>query len=483
MPDALLVYAIGALWACAAWRPAAFVTLLFAAAPWMGLFVQYRYQLDAYKIGLLLLPALFFACITRNVKLRAGEMPWPLVALIAYACLLTVWQLWTSEASTFQTVHSTPFNERMTASGVLFVLRVLGFLAVTSVCLTPGVRSRCASVYVGSVLILAVFGIVQELAYVVTGRFLTFIMRDGIFGNFNETAGAVNLGGLSLMRIYSFSREPKDFALFCLPAIALLIAQSSTSITNRQRTVVGFKLLVILTAGALTFSSSFFILLPAVILATFMVRLNLRASLRPLRQLRWIWALVAVLPLIAAASQERVLGRFGTWDDLLQVSRERPALAFMADNTPRWFAGFGVGSQAFFLPSYMPGEYANFIYKSGATAGVDSFFMALLLDLGLIGALLFLAFVARLLKRSGNQAAFPYRAAFVATLLSGIPFQVDLRSGVLWLFAGLLWASLADRSHLTLGFLAKNRPVNFGFSVPHTQAGFTRTSSVRLVDR
>ncbi len=451
------ILAVATLWFCAALRPATFVTLLFAAAPWVGLFVQYGYQLDIHKIGLLLLPVLFLSCIAQGLRLRVNKIPWPLIALVGYACLLTIWQLWSSEVLAFESVSASPFKETMMASGSLFVLRALSFLAVASICLTPRRRNRCASAYVGSVLVLALFGIAQELAYVFYGNFLTYIMRDGIFGSFHETAGTVDVAGMTLMRVYSFSREPKDLALFCLPAIALLIAQISTSKTGSRRKFASFELLVIMVAGILTFSSAFFIILPFIVLTTLALRLKLRGSISSVRQLRWMWALALVLPLLVAGSHERVSQRFTSWGDLLQESRERPAVAFMADNTPRWFAGFGVGSQTFYLPSYMPEEFSTVIYQVGGTVGVESFFLAVLLDLGLIGAFLLLAAVVCLLKKSGDRASFPFRAAFVATLLAGIALQIDLRNGILWLFAGLLLAAITDRSDSTHGLLAMGR--------------------------
>ncbi len=456
------IVVVTALWLCAALRPVVFATLLFAAAPWMGLFVQYGYELDVYKLGLVLLPVLFLSCLVQGQKLRLVEMPWALVALVLYACLLTIWRLWSSEELTFQLGSDISFKTRMIASGTLFVLRVLTVVAVASICRTPQLRRRCVSVYLSSVLVLALFGIAQEITYVFSGTFLTYIMRDGIFGAFHETAGIVDVGGVSLMRIYSFSREPKDLALFCLPAIALLIAELSIGMRGRQRRFAGLELLAIMLAGILTFSSSFLILLPAVILVTWMLRPDLPVSISPLRWLRRMWALVLLLPLLIAATQGRVLGRFDSWGDLLQVSRERPALAFMADNTPRWFAGFGVGGQAFYLPPYMPDAYSAQAYQLGVAAGVDSFFLAVLLDLGLIGAIFLLATVVWLLKKTGNPAAFPYRAAFIAILLAGIPLQVDLRSGILWLFAGLLWATPSDHRDSTRGFRAMSRSLDSG---------------------
>ena len=455
------VLAVGALWCCAAFRPSTFVTLLFAAAPWMGLFVQWGFQMDAYKIGLLVLPLLLLSCSSQKIKLRVSKIPLPLMALLAYSVILTAWQMWSSEMMFFRemlTASAAPFSQTLMASEALFILRILSFLAVASICVTPQLRNRCAAVYVGSVLALALFGIAQEIVYLLSGSFLTSIMRDGLFGSFRETAGTVDVAGVSLMRIYSLAREPKDLALFCLPAIALLIAQSSTSTRRGQRRLVTLKLFAIMLAGLLTCSSAFLILLPLVIVATLVLRLKIRGARSQLNQLRWVWALVVLIPLLAGASQTRVIERFGSWIDLLQVSRERPAVAFMADNTPRWFAGFGIGTQSFYLPSYMPAQHSADVNRLGGLAGVESFYLALLLDFGLIGAFCMLAAVVTLLKRGGNHATFPYRAAFVATLLAGVPLEVDLRSGILWLFAGLLWGAITDRSNLANGVLAASRP-------------------------
>jgi hypothetical protein len=423
-------------WGLLATRRRLYLRSLFATAPWIGLYVSTKWELDLFKVGLLFVPL-----VLTQVRLSSKNRT-PLLFAAGLGALALghwAWQLMSGELTCGMT-GSRPDFERLSVSVGMLLLRLALFVYILGAVRSTEEALSCLRWYCGSMFALACYGLLQEAAWLLARTPITPIYRAGILGQFVEFA-TVQVGSVELLRVHSFCREPKDFALFATPAIAFLGWQVVFARGGGQQGSRVLQLLIILTAAMLTFSSSLLLILPVVVGMLFWMAPKRRVS----RVVRLIVALITLLPVWWFFSRERVLRRFSRFDDLLQVSRERPALEFWRWNLPRSLLGCGVGTQAFYLPDWMSPEFG----RVEANVGIDSFWLTVLLDLGLPGSILMAGIVFHLLRRRPvGRGSLALRAAAIATTLASIPLQGDLRSAVLWLMlaAGLGGAAPDGRS-------------------------------------
>lgn len=411
------------LWLLLFSQPKRYIQALFVLAPWLGFYVVWGAEWDFFKAGLVLSPLLWI----RGAAIpETGRLRFALAGLALAAIVLLIWQLVSKEVQQYDILQTVNVDSRLVIATTLFLLRLSLPLLICAYLVRHGDVSSAISGYVNSVLLLAIYGLIQQVAFLLAGTPLTYVMRLGIFTESSEFSTVTTLG-TTLLRVHSFSKEPKDLALFCLPAIGWLWSQLGT----QRKALV--KLVIILSAGILTFSSSFVLVLPLVILAVEMLR---KHSLRQRISTYLFGALVfgAFVPIYLSVSQVRVSERFSRAEDLLQVGRERPLYRFLIDQFPRSLAGYGVGTQTSYLPSYMSREYWSKSLENREVVGVDSFLLTVFSDLGVQGLLLVTLALWTVVR---NQAvSLPTRAALAAVALAGIPLNCDLRSGVLWLFLG-----------------------------------------------
>jgi hypothetical protein len=416
-------------------RPKVYVLALFVTAPWIGLWVKLVWMLDPFKIGLLLSPILLLR--VHKVR-RLGAVTFPLVAFAGYAILLMSWQIFSGEVTQFDRLNHLTLGGHLVAANGMFLLRI-GLLAIVVTVVNSGKDAqRCLAAYTTSVSVLAAYAIIQELAFALFGTPITAIKQYGLFDG-ASVYFPVDVFGIQLVRAAAFCNEPKDMALFIMPAIAYAFTSMKGGGSPGRRAWRRAEFCCLLCAGVLTFSSSLLLLGPLVLVA--LEALQPRRSLTQLLPRYFVYGCVALLvfPAVSEVWNLRVATRFTKSKDLLQEAREAPALEFFKEQFPRALAGYGVGTQAFYLPAYMADEYRYRLLDYQGAAGLDSFWFSLLLDLGLPGALLFGWCCIKVLRcpAAAKQRTWDYRAILVAVLITGIALPVDLRSAVLWLFLGL----------------------------------------------
>ena len=416
-------------------RPNAYVLALFVTAPWIGLWVKLVWMLDPFKIGILLSPILLF----RVHKVRGlGTVRLPLMAFAGYATLLMSWQFFSSEVTQFDRLNHLTLGGHLVAANGMFLLRI-GLVAIVVTVVNSGKDAqRCLSAYTTSVSVLAAYAIIQELSFALFGTPITAIQQYGLFAG-ASTYFPIDVFGIQLVRASAFCNEPKDLALFIMPAIAYAYTSMKGGGSPGRRAWRRAQFCCLLCAGVLTFSSSLLLLGPIALVV--LEALQPRRSLKQLLPRYFIYGCVALLlfPAVSEVWKLRVTARFTESKDLLQEAREAPALEFFKEQFPRALAGYGVGTQAFYLPTYMAGEYRYRLLEYQGAAGLDSFWFSLLLDLGVPGVLLFGWCCLKVLRcpAAAKQRTWDYRAVLVALLITGIALPVDLRSAVLWLFFGL----------------------------------------------
>jgi hypothetical protein len=346
----------------------------------------------------------------------------------------------TKEVAAFDQLGHLSLPARLTAANTLFLCKLLVAVIACNIVRSRADALGCINAYVHSVFVLALYGIVQELAFLATGNPLTPMYTHGLLGGYQRVAAA-EVFGVTFLRVHSFSMEPKDLALFLVPAIAFLSASLSVARANRGRRdwFRWTQLAIMIAAGLLTFSTSLVLAIPPTIVAVELIRPSLRLKKKGRRAFAIILICLCAAPLYSVLWSVRVGDRVAaSRTGIFQESREAPAIQFFEDHLPRSLFGYGVGTQAFYLPTYMSPEFRNMVLMADASAGIDSFWFSILLDLGLPGIIL-VAYACKVglgigKASAGSLANWPYRAAFLGSILICVALQGDLRAGVIWLF-------------------------------------------------
>jgi hypothetical protein len=417
-------------------RPVWYLIALFVVAPCGGLWVQLGWMVDVFKIGLLMSPLLLL-----RSRGRLGPIGWPVSWLLLWSVSLLLWQLITEEGQSFDDLGHLGFVSRLVVANGMFFLRVLLLILISIIVQSRKQLEGLLKAFVWSVFLSSVYAIIQEVFFLLSMP-LSGVNAFGL-GLLTWLYPTTQVSGLTLMRVNAFCPEPKDFALFLVPAIVLLWSSRAAGgpVSCSSPLFYWLRICVMVTAAALTFSTSLIVTVPVIVITLYL--------LRPKRGEQFIRQTVSVIVLAAIAI---VLGQ-QTWDvrvnnrvasvlDILQPARERPALEFVMSEWPRPLLGYGVGTQAFYLPKFMPSEFRRSLWSADAAAGLDSFWFGLFLDLGLPGVFLFAWICWSCLRSSQSgesRTSWPYRATLIALLIVSIALPSDLRSGLVWLILGACW--------------------------------------------
>lgn len=420
------------VWIVMAGRQSHFLYGLFATAPWAGLYVVLQWQLDLFKIGLLFVPLML-------VRTRSAGRNRKLLILTASLGILAavhlVWQLGSHEVEAYDVVDSLSTSQRLSVAFTMFALRLALFLFVIAAVRSLAVAQSCLRWYCNSLFVLACYGIIQEVVYRLSGNVVTPIYRAGVLNALGDYQ-AVMVGLVDVLRVNSFCGEPKDFALFATPAIVYLGHYVLLETRSRARSVAIAQLVVITAAAFLTLASSLLLMMPIILSVIVILSAN---GMRRVRIALLALALgTALWPIWNLFSEIRIFERFQGFNDLLQISRERPALHFWLEHMPRSLLGFAVGGQAYYVPANMPSSFMQEAIRIGHSVGIDSFWLSMLFDLGLPGLTITLIIIGSTIfyRRMSDRPVAPLRGAAVAAALISIPLQGDLHSAVLWLMVG-----------------------------------------------
>ena len=360
------------------------------------------------------------------------------MAFAAYAILLMSWQFVSSEVKQFDRLNHLTLSGHLASANGMFLLRI-GLVAIVVTVVNSGKDAqRCLAAYTTSVSVLAAYAIIQEMSFALFGSPITAIKQYGLFDG-ASVYFPVDVFGIQLVRASAFCNEPKDLALFVMPAIAFAYTSMKGAGSPGQRAWRRAQFCCLLCAGVLTFSSSLLLLGPCVLVALEVMQPNRKLKQLLPRYIMYACVALFLFPTVSEVWRLRVTARFTERKDLLQQAREGPALDFFKDQFPRVLAGYGVGTEAFYLPAYMPDEFRYTLLDYQAAAGLDSFWFSLLLDLGLPGVLLFGWCCLKILRSPAvaRRRTWEYRAVLVTMLITGIALPVDLRSSLVWLFFGL----------------------------------------------
>lgn len=280
---------------------------------------------------------------------------------------------------------------------------------------------RLVDGYFVAVAVVSGIAVVQFFVVLTGGTFLP-IRRPGM-GHVSQLA-AFSAGGVQIPRLYSIAGEPKSLAIFLLPALFGQMSVSGVSGETRSRPWWAHRAFAVLvgTVFLLTFSTAALIAFAAgTALLVLFVFPALRAS--PLRTAGFGVVILAASLLIVpafAGGTSSSLGEGNLIERTLEARtvgqidrvqrRELAGLRYMWEERPEalWF-GLGPGMYNFHLPG---------LVHSQGVEPYDSGWAVVLLDLGLVGLSLLVAFTAWLLARAVSLLRRTNRARVELTALA-----------------------------------------------------------------
>jgi hypothetical protein len=263
-----------------------------------------------------------------------------------------------------------------------------------------------------------------------------------------------SIGSLEIFRVGSFVGEPKGAAQFLLPSVVLIMFARSTAVVRLRSWLTSTPILGLhVVAFILTFAtSSFFgVFISLPILSYLLWRFPGRVRLDRL--------LVAVLFLSVAVGI--VLGLGGGRETASEIYRaritervgavdspERAALSFLQEHSRGVLTGIGWGNASFVLRPYFDPKY----YRP-LTVSLNSGYLQILLEGGILSLFAFLWFLGGSLVRAGRVALREQDSEHRGMLTTTIAVCVVVAAmyafvgteSQIWVFWGLLISLVCGR--------------------------------------
>jgi len=463
---ALAIALFAAVCAVALVKPERVLLLAIFLAPWHGLDVDLGIRVTAFR---LVSGALAAASVVRIVLGRQRtpvKLPGSFWMFLAYGVLLSLAQLpgGTETAAAGGMLRgSTP---RTLIQIGLFTVE-FGLIALAAQMISgPEWIRRAAKVYIASCVCLSILGWVQVGVWLATGwnpfpiGLVHFLVRgEASDGPPVLREGAFDIHGITILRMNAFGGEPKGLGTGLAVGLVILQVALSTGAVALTRRVVAVWLFLF---GSLlaTFATSGYVLWA---LGSLMGMLG--GSRAPSGVLRRV-AVVVTLPLLAGIIAVAVLASSdsGTsvswWDVAMERTVGRDYVedfdaavgSFLIENPLTAILGVGLGRIHLYADEYLP-DYAQ-VYAGGTAFTAKSGVLRLVSELGLVGLLLFVAWLAMQARKARRVIAHLEQTrslthADLATLSCVV--QVSAMLGLMYLARG---AYVSPQAFLTFALLA-----------------------------
>jgi len=371
-------------------KPKLLYYIMVFFAGWYSLFIDVGLAVTIYR----LIAVIFLLCLPIYLSIRRSTIKLPpglkyLVIFVWYAMLVTVVaRLFTPEIyikSFFRGEGRWIFQIFMLFIDITpAILPMLFFKKIEDI-------KTAAKVFIGSTIVLSIFGWLQVLVYYLYKINIFPIFREGLTGGDKQSV-AIPMFGRIIYRMHSLGGEPKDLAVTLAAAIILLII-FRIIIPQRGRLkdfLIGFFLLTL----TMTLSTSgFYILVAGLILASitlfFVVKQRIKFFFRPICISLIILSLFFGFVLI----REGLSLGFFKKVFLVRTVKRFPIEVFDAATLKFLFAhplygvfGVGMGNVHLYAVNYLwptwEGYRAVFIPNSG--------YLEIISEVGVVGFVLFL---------------------------------------------------------------------------------------------
>lgn len=368
------------------------LTVIFMM-PFNGIFVESGQRIELFKVASLLVIPLAASHLPQFFGLKELKLFIPFSLWVVWISLLSV--CYSPDYIFDSGIGMRTIGFRSTIQIVLLFSRLsligLFFISFTKAKdVWAGLRSLIAATTV-----LVLFGILEQLCHLAG-----FDVGGVYYGGLNGGAAThlhFSAFGIDFKRIGSFAHEPKMLARWIIPSTVVLIFDSLrsgtlTGKTSRSRNLAFLHMFALL----FTFSTSGYI----VFLLSLVVPLfsAIRDHGRKLRYACMVFLIgtIAAFYMSQSGLFEKVIGRkIEIYGSLLQGGSDGPGWNFLQQNPLASIWGAGWAMQGFYLPQYISKDF-EFVYGSYADIGfggfgVESGWLSLILNVGLIGLILFMA--------------------------------------------------------------------------------------------
>ncbi|MCA9235968.1 MAG: hypothetical protein KDA44_10885 [Planctomycetales bacterium] len=339
---------------------------------------------------------------------------------------------------------------------ILHTYHYLSYLAVLPVCLAAFPNARSIALFLNQYLLACAFSSVVALgqlaAYALGLPFLP-ILRIG--GRTSTVAAFSSDAGSKVLRLYALAGEPKQLAILLCPAVLACIVLAATG-TPAERKRMRLLLVLIAPVFLMTFSTgAVFAALIAVAALAMMVGARMsKVATSIVLGLGVVAVVTALIVPFLMTSQvdffdllhERTVGR------IMAERHERfelMILSFLWEEKPAGLvAGLGPGMYAYHIPGV-------FGFGGMGVAQINSGWIQLIVDLGLIGTLSIVFAIAHLLSVSAAQlraqtAGGERGRAIHACLIAGLIAAACVNLGTFSLYSLALWFGVLSTSYLRL---------------------------------
>ena len=368
-----------------------FLLVVIFTMPFNGVFIEAGQRVELFKVASLLVLPLGISRLQKLLGVRELRLFVPFILWVLWISILNV-----CYPPSYIFDAGLGFRSIALRSAVQIVLLisrvVLIGLFLISFTKSKDVWRSLQSLILATT-VLATFGLLEQVLHLV-GVEIGGVFYNGINGE--PTHLTFSAFGIEFKRIGSLAHEPKMLARWLIPSTVVLIFDSlRTGLLGGGKS--RSRNLAILHAISLlfTFSTSGYIIFTVSLFVPFFA--SIRDHGRKLKYGFVVFLMCIVVAFYVSKSGliEKVVGeKFEQYGGLLQGGSDGPGWNFLQKNPTAIIWGSGWSMQGFYLPAFIQKSF-NFVYENYSDIGfggfgVESGWLSLILDVGVIGLCFFM---------------------------------------------------------------------------------------------
>lgn len=400
-----LIFAIGSLGlVCKSFNVRQFVLLLVIVLPLNGIFFDVGLRVELFKIACLMAIPGIFIQYRRLVSITEIKLFLPFV--VWATCVSLVVCVATPDYFTLQSDGARSLGMRTLTQGVFLLIRIALIGLIVVAFRKPGDVLRCLKLWLAVTTVLAGYGVLEQVFHFAGFEIGGVYYGTGLLAG-EPTHLTQSLFGLSFKRVGSFAHEPKMLARYLVPSIVILLVQGLSGLQLVKSNLQLFLVLFLhLLALVFTFSTSGLIILAASLFVPLFSVIGIGGFVR---RYTVVAALAGIVLIVGPQVMEQLVSKVISdkvekYGGFIQAGSDGPGVNFIYERPVSAILGSGVGTQGHYLPNYIPVEYGyifdNYKHMGFGGMGVESDWLSMILDTGVIGLVFFLLPITRCWRMS-----------------------------------------------------------------------------------